>query len=85
MQPPDHLHRKAAFTIEYLRNAVKRANELDVGDAKLIVHLNDQSVFVAAVIEHDSIVTHKNCVSISAFGYLRIAPLRCLRFSEPRL
>lgn len=62
-----------------------RADEFDVDDAKVVVHVNDQTIFVSANIEYHAIVGHKTCMSISAFNCLGISPVGSLRFSKPRL
>ncbi len=54
-------------------------------DAEIVVHVNNQPVFVIADIEDDSVIGNETCVSISAPDCLRVFPIRNLSFSEPGL
>ena len=38
------------------------ANELDIDDSEVVVHVNDQSILVSADIKYDPIVSHKACI-----------------------
>jgi hypothetical protein len=45
-------------------------NELDVNDPKIVVHVSNQPILVAADIEYHPIVGHKTRVTVSALDCL---------------